>query len=163
MKLPFLKHALSLTLLARAMQRTGFPVLRNAGKFAIILGSFGMQMNLHAATATNGNRLGATAVGIWYCTYYGDTWTNVGGMGYPPTMYRPLCSNKPGDYRTYNATNVAVIDFHLQQIAEVKIDFLLFELTPGGLGGYRHGMNVVFVDNARVVARRLKIWNNTHT
>jgi len=143
------------------MQRIGFPVLRHAGKLAILLGGLLMQPNLPAETATNGNRLGSTDVGIWYCTYYGDAWTNVGGMGYPPTLYRPLCSNKPGDFRTYNATNVAVVDFHLQQIAAAKIDFLLFELTPGGLGGYRHAMDV-FVDNARVAARRLKIWNDTH-
>ncbi len=114
-----------------------------------------------AALATNGNGMGATDVGIWYCTYFGDDWTRVGGMGYPPCMYRPLCSNEAGDYRIYNATDTAVIDFHLEQIAEAKIDFILLELTPGGLGGYRPMMKP-FVDNARVVLRRLKVWNDSH-
>ncbi|MHB0998448.1 MAG: RICIN domain-containing protein [Armatimonadota bacterium] len=121
----------------------------------------GISTDLHAATITNGNEQGSTDVGIWYCTYYGKDWTRVGGMGYQATLYRPLCSNKPGDYRTYDATDTAVIDFHLQQIANAKIDFILFELTPGGLGGYRPSMNA-FVDNARVVAQRLKVWNGSH-
>lgn len=113
------------------------------------------------SAATNGNGMGATDVGIWYCTYYGDDWTKVGGMGYAPTLYRPLCSNKPGDYRKYNATDTSVVDFHLQQIANAKIDFVLFELTPGGLGGYRPAMKL-FVDNARIAAKRIRVWNDHH-
>jgi len=105
----------------------------------------------YAAIATNGNAMGPTDVGIWYCTYYDDNWANVGGMGYPPCMYRPLCSEESGDYRTYSASDTAVIDFHLEQIANAKIDFILLELTPGGLGGYRPSMKA-FVDNARIVA-----------
>ncbi len=112
--------------------------------------------------ATNGNGAGSSDVGIWYCTYYGDSWTKVGGMGYVPCEYRPLCSEKPDDFRTYNATDADVIDFHLQQIAEAKIDFILFELTPGGLGGYRAEMNL-FVENARAVAKRVKVWNENHS
>lgn len=111
---------------------------------------------------TNGNGLGSSDVGIWYCTYYSENWVKVGEMGYKSCMYRPLCSNTPGDFRTYNATDIAVIDFHLQQITNAKIDFILFELTPGGLGDYRPSMNA-FVDNARVVAQRLKVWNDNNT
>ncbi|MCE5259469.1 MAG: hypothetical protein LLG44_10530 [Chloroflexi bacterium] len=110
---------------------------------------------------TNGNGLGLTDVGTWYCTYYGDDWTNVGGMRYAPTLYRPLCSNTPGDFRTYKADDTAVIDFHLQQLADAKIDFILYEVTPGGLGGYRPAMKP-FVDNARVVCTRIKVWNEIH-
>ena len=100
-------------------------------------------------------------VGVWYCTYYGGDWTRVGGMSYCPTMYRPLCSDRAGDFRTYDATDTAVIDFHLRKLAEAGVDFLLFELTPGGLGGYRPSMNL-FVDNARTVAKRIKIWNENN-
>lgn len=117
--------------------------------------------NVAPEIATNGNHLGPTDVGAWYCTYYGDDWNRVGGMGYVPCMYRPLCSSKPGDFRTYSATDTAVIDFHMEQLAKAKIDFILFELTPGGLGGYRPAMNA-FVDNARVVVERLKLWNDKH-
>ena len=55
-----------------------------------------------------------------------------------PKNYVPLCSDKPGDFRHYAANDTAVINFHLRQIAEAKINFLLLELTPGGLGGYRN-------------------------
>lgn len=116
---------------------------------------------LYAAPTNNSNGANATDVGIWYCTYYGEDWNRVGGMGYTPTMYRPLCSDRSGDYRIYDASDVSVIDFHLRQIANAKIDFILFELTPGGLGGYRPAMNI-FVDNARIVAKRIKEWNSTH-
>lgn len=117
---------------------------------------------INSKVITNGNGLGPTDVGTWYCTYFGDDWNNVGGMGYKPTLYRPLCSSTPGDYRTYKATDIEVIDFHLQQIADAKIDFVLYELTPGGLGGYRPSMKP-FVDNARVVAQRHKVWNDNHS
>lgn len=110
---------------------------------------------------TNDSRPGGTDVGVWYCTYYGDDWSKVGGMGYVPCLYRPLCSGKPGDFRAYNATDTDVIDFHLEQLAKAKVSFLLFELTPGGLGGYRPPMKP-FVDNARVVAERLARWNAQH-
>ena len=73
---------------------------------------------MQAKQKTNGNGLGPTDVGTWYCTYYGDDWSNVGGMGYPPTLYRPLCSAVPGDFRTYNAADTSVIDYHLEQLAE---------------------------------------------
>ena len=115
----------------------------------------------HPSSATKDNAKAQTDVGIWYCTYFEDDWTRVGGMGYPPCMYRPLCSNEPGDYRTYSATDTTVIDFHLEQIAKAGIDFILLELTPGGLGGYRPMMKP-FVDNARVVTQRIKVWNDNN-
>ncbi len=121
----------------------------------------GMCAAANAEITTNGNDPNSTDVGIWYCTYYGEDWKKVGGMGYKPTMYLPLCSNNPTDYRYYNAADTSVIDFHLQQIANAKIDFLLFELTPGGLGNYRPAMKP-FVDNARIAAKRIKAWNDTH-
>ena len=108
---------------------------------------------------TNGNGLGPTDVGTWYCTYYNDDWDTVGGTAYPPTMYRPLCSDKPGDYRAYNSADISVIDYHLRQIANAKIDFILFELSPLRFFEDRPHEHI-FIENARVVARRLKIWND---
>ena len=103
-------------------------------------------------------------VGIWYCPYYFtspyDLWEEPYGSA-TRIEYRPLCSNTPGDFRKYDATDPEVIDFHLQQIADAKIDFLLFELSPGGLGGYRlSGWCEQNVKNAREVCKRIKVWND---
>lgn len=117
-----------------------------------------MQSQAHK---TNGNETGTTDVGTWYCTYYGTDWDNVGGMRYAPTLYRPLCSDKPNDFRTYDATDPEVIDFHLENLAKAKIDFILYEVSPGGLGGYRPSMKP-FVDSARVVCERIRVFNATH-
>ncbi|MCL2622404.1 MAG: hypothetical protein FWD31_01960 [Planctomycetaceae bacterium] len=110
---------------------------------------------------------GSPDVGIWYCTYYFTSPYDVWDLEYGPetkVKYRPLCSNTPGDFRKYDAADPDVIDFHLQQIADAKIDFLLFELSPGSLGGYRtEGENVrwvISVNNAREVCKRIKIWND---
>ncbi len=117
-----------------------------------------------AAPRTNGNHAGPTDVGIWYCTYFRQDWTSV--VGYTKAKnYRPLCSDRPGDFRHYASDDVKVIDFHLRKMAEAKIDFLLIELTPGGLGGYRNpgwSDDVYMVDCARVVCKRIKAWNATH-
>jgi hypothetical protein len=104
---------------------------------------------------------GNTDVGIWYCSYYGTDWDKVGGMAYAPTKYLPLCSDKSGDFRKYDSSDIEIIDFHLKQIANANIDFILFELTPGGLGGYRPAMKI-FVDNTRIAAKRIKIWNENN-
>ena len=107
-----------------------------------------------------------TEVGIWYCPYYFtspyDLWEMPYGSGIPAAQYKPLCSDAPGDFRKYDAADPEVIDFHLRQIADAKIDFLLFELSPGGLGGYREdgGWNMNSIANAREVCKRIKIWND---
>jgi len=102
-----------------------------------------------------------TDIGIWYCTYYQTKPTDIWDEKYGTTTvkYRPLCSNKPGDFRKYDADDPAVIDFHLEQLADAKIDFILLECTPGGLGGYRPATKHI-VDKARVVCERIKAWND---
>ncbi len=119
---------------------------------------------LPTTASTNGNHAGPCDVGIWYCTYFGRDWTGV--VGYQKAKnYVPLCSDKPGDFRHYAANDTAVIDFHLRQIAEAKINFLLLELTPGGLGGYRNPDwigDLYMVDCGRAVCRRIKAWNDAH-
>jgi hypothetical protein len=103
-------------------------------------------------------------VGIWYCTYFTGDWSSP--VGYLKAKnYFPLCSAKPGDYRHYAANDTQVIDYHLQQIAEAKIDFVVLELTPGGLGGYRNPgwkEDVYMVDCARKVCERIKARNDSH-
>jgi len=100
-------------------------------------------------------------VGTWYCTYYYTKPTDIWDRNYGTTnvKYRPLCSDKPGDFRKYDADDPAVIDFHLKEIAAAKIDFLVFELTMGGLGGYRSSTKYA-VDRARAVCKRIKAWND---
>jgi hypothetical protein len=77
-------------------------------------------------------------------------------------------------YRQYDSSDPSVIDFHLAQIAAAKIDFLLFDVTNGGLGrdgdGNRFGNcmggyateNHFFIDNLNTIITRLKAWNQAH-
>jgi len=114
------------------------------------------------ASGRNGNGPGPSDVGIWYCTYYPSNWSNV--IGYTNAMgYLPLCSDKAGDFRHYASDDSKVIDFHLQQIADARIDFLALELSPGGLGGYRK-IDILnyMVDCGRRTCERIKTWNDTH-
>jgi hypothetical protein len=139
--------------------KTGLTTIKQVWLYSFLIGGLLVPADAQATPKTNGNGAGPTDVGIWYCTYYGDVWTTEGP--YPPPQERPLCSNRPGDYRIYNSADVAVIDFHLQQIAKAKIDFLLLELTCVGAGGFR-ASGGKHVDNARIVAQRIKIWNDNH-
>ena len=107
-----------------------------------------------------------TDVGIWYCPYYFtspyDLWEMPYGTG-KKVEYRPLCSDVPGDFRKYDADDPDVIDFHLRQLAEAKIDFLLFELSPAGLGSHKmeeNNWSNISVKNAREVCKRIKAWND---
>lgn len=105
-------------------------------------------------------------VGLWYCSYYFlspyDLWDMPYGYGTSASQYKPLCHGAPGDFRKYDAADPDVIDFHLKQIADAKIDFLLFELSPGGLGGHRAegGWNMNSIANAREVCKRIKAQND---
>src|SRR5512137_164460 len=100
-----------------------------------------------------------TDIGIWYCTYFNDDWDTVGAPAYPPTRYRPLCSDRPGDFRAHRSDDPDVIDYHLKRISEAGIDFLLFEITPLRLGP-RGEDEHPFAKNARAVAHRIKVWND---
>jgi hypothetical protein len=130
----------------------------------LIVGVLAHRSSALGESSTNGNHVGPCDVGIWYCTYFGQDWTGV--VGYQKAKnYLPLCSSEPGDYRHYASNDTEVIDFHLRHIAEAKIDFLLIELTPGGLGGYRNPGwkgDAYMVDCARTVCKRIKAWNDAH-
>ena len=116
--------------------------------------------------STNGNG-GKTDVGMWYVTYNNEAnWVNNFGSGYP-IKYRPLMPD--GSYDILDSSNVEQIDFHLQQMAIAKVDFIILDLTNGGLtpdlsygwdDSESDGGNDA-VANARLVCQRINIWNKT--
>ncbi len=79
---------------------------------------------------TNGNG-GKTDVGTWFVTYNSAAnWINNFGSGWP-IKFRTLMPD--GSYGILDSSNVEHIDFQLKQIADAKIDFILFDHTNGGL------------------------------
>lgn len=122
----------------------------------------GLAASVSAASGTNGNGVGPSDVGIWYCTYYPTNWTDIIGYRTAGT-YRPLCSGKPGDYRNHASDDIAVIDYHVEQLAAARIDFVALELSPGGLGGYRKSEAYNYmVQCGRLTCERIHKWNAAH-
>lgn len=117
----------------------------------------------HAATnqlTTNGNG-GKTDVGTWYMTYNNSTmWSNNFGSG-NPIEYKALISRNPDKFGIPNSANVEEIDMHLEMLAEAQIDFVVFDITNGGLTSalaYGTG-NEWIVDNAKLTCERIALWN----
>lgn len=110
---------------------------------------------------TNGNG-GKTDVGAWFITYNTRSmWGNNFGSGYP-IKYRAIMSD--GSYGIPASNDIPTIDFQLQMLADAKIDFVLFDLTNGGLTGeipYGDG-NEWIVFNAAITCKRIAEWNATH-
>lgn len=112
---------------------------------------------------TNGNG-GKTDVGMWYITYNTKgIFGNNMGSGYP-IKYRMLMPD--GSYGILDSKNTAHIDFQIQKLAEAKTDFVLFDLTNGGLTskvpyGWADGKNES-VANAKLACERIAKWNDTH-
>lgn len=108
---------------------------------------------------TNGNG-GTTDVGTWFTTYNNEEqWSDNLSYGFP-TEHRPLDQN--GNYSIPNSTDPDLIDFYLEQMADAKIDFVVFDETNGGMAGY-FPANAWIVDNAALTAERIKIWNDNNT
>jgi hypothetical protein len=70
-------------------------------------------------------------------------------------------------YRHYDSSEIAIMDFHIQQLAAGRIDFVLFDTTNGGMGGYANMMGgwdcqipAFFVANVEAFCQRLAVWNN---
>ena len=79
---------------------------------------------------TNGNG-GKTDIGMWYVTYNTSSqFVSNFGTGYP-IKYRMLMPD--GSYGILDSGDTAHIDFQLKELAEAKVDFVLFDLTNGGL------------------------------
>ena len=108
-------------------------------KLLICLVAVCMMMSLFSVTplaagektiTTNGNG-GRTDVGAWFVTYNTDEmWANNFGHGFP-IKYGVLLPD--GTYGVPDSYNTDVIDFQIAQLAEAQIDFILFDLTNGGL------------------------------
>lgn len=104
---------------------------------------------------TNGNG-GPTDVGIWYCT----NWDANGGGWWKLSTYRTLLPD--GSYGMHDGADVAVIDFHLQKLAEAQIDFVLFDDTNGDFNGY--GPRTTWIkEKSKQVCARIKLWNSSHS
>ncbi len=111
---------------------------------------------------TNGNG-GKTDIGAWFVTYNNaNMWaTNFGT--YNPIKYRPLMPD--GTYGIPDSANTEVIDFQIKELAKAKVDFVLFDLTNGGLTNdvvYGSTGNKWIVDNAKLTAQRLALWNKNN-
>lgn len=102
---------------------------------------------------TNGTR---TDVGTWFMPYYNtNSWnTNTNGLRILPLTL--------ATYQSYNSTNTNVIREQLDNLAEAQIDFLLIDLSNGGLAGYNTNNNWV-TTNVQTICREINNWNTTTT
>jgi len=123
----------------------------------IVLAAILSRMGAAASPApitTNGNG-GSTDVGIWYCV----NWEANGGGWWPLSSFRPLLPD--GRYGTYDAADARVIDFHLQQLADAQIDFILFDDTNGDFNNYDPKCSWI-KEKSKSVCARVKLWNTKH-
>lgn len=110
---------------------------------------------------TNGNG-GKTDVGMWYITYNTrGIFSNNMGSGYP-IRYKMLLPD--GTYGILDSANVEHIDFQIKTLAEAKVDFILFDLTNGGLFPGKDGKIQWnwMVENAMLACERMSKWNDSH-
>lgn len=118
---------------------------------------------------TNGNG-GKTDVGTWFMTYNSaNRWGSNFGSGYP-IKYRTLMPD--GSYGVLDSSKIEHIDFQLKQIADAKIDFLIYDITNGGLtdklgmgwsgiddkGNHKNSI----VQNAVLTSQRIAEWNKNN-
>jgi len=130
--------------------------LRNAiglWGFAISLVlTMGSAERAFATITTNGNG-GPTDVGIWYEPLYTlvppgpvNQWNGNGSyLNNLPLVNWSQVSGSPsyrsGYYEIYDSSNATVIADDMVSLATAKIDFILIDMTNGGLGGVEPGNN----------------------
>lgn len=131
----------------------------------LLLAGMAMLAGIPTAAApldTNGNG-GKTDVGAWFVTYNTEKmWANNFGNGIP-IKYRVLMPD--GSYGIPDSLDDSVIDFQLEQLAQAQVDFILFDLTNGGLTEkipYGWGGNNWITDSALQTCARIREWNATH-
>lgn len=136
---------------------------------AMVLGCFPFVASAADTTvSTNGNG-GKTDVGAWYTTYNTDAfWGDNGRFSDPSTAkvgYKALRAD--GSYGVPYSHKVSEIDFQIKKMAEAGIDFIVFDLTNGGLSqdfNYGTGDNLSFIiNNAKLTCERISAWNDTHS
>ncbi len=115
---------------------------------------------------TNGNG-GKTDVGVWFVTYNNNSmWANNFGSGIP-IKYRTLMPD--GSYGILDSSNIEHIDFQIEQLAKAKVDFVLFDLTNGGLtpdvayGWESDDGGNLSARNARLTCERIALWNKNNS
>ncbi|MDR0287269.1 MAG: hypothetical protein LBI03_06160 [Clostridiales bacterium] len=119
------------------------------------------------AGITNGNHVGPSDVGIWYCPYiYTPNWPSWGSN--PSNNYQPLTCD--GTYHQFGLTsgpisqNAQELDYELEQMANAKIDFILLDETNGGeVPGYMDGNANLWDTVADQLVARIKVWNDNHS
>ena len=110
------------------------------------------------AETTNGNGIGNTDVGIWYAPYDSPDFNPLDNA-----PYNPLCSSEQNDFCSdMNLSDPSAIDFHIEEIAKAKIDFIILENTNGGFvdtlttnKNWDH-----YVNTSRTICQRIKHWND---
>ena len=141
--------------------------------FAVIftcIGSALATVSAEDVIVTNANGK-ATDVGIWYTPYNCDEYFEyrfADKESDKPVGYKALLPD--GSYGVPFAGNEDIIDFYIEQMAKVGIDFVLFDCTNGGLTdkvayGWGQGSagNCWNVNYAKLFAEHLSDWNDTHS
>lgn len=124
----------------------------------------------NSESPSNGNQISAeqqarkenrakTQVGIWYSLWYdslnrGSFWENE-GTG-KKIYYRPLLPD--GTYGKYDSADKDVQKFHLEQMADAGIDFLIYDQTNGLDIKNSTGQPFIF-NNALSMSRTIRDWN----
>ena len=106
-----------------------------------------------------GGQRKSAQIGIWYAVWYDSTadgsfWDTSGRKSstYPgdPIYYRPLLPD--GTYGKYRSSDNAVINFHLQQISDAQIDFIIMDQTNNIDNGTLNAVSIK-------VAKAIHAWN----
>lgn len=116
-----------------------------------------------AMIETNGNG-GKTDIGAWFVTYNTpEMWADNFGSGHS-IDFKALLPD--GSYGVPLSDSPQVVDFLLENLAEAKIDFIVFDLTNGGLTDkipYGTNHNEWIVDNALFTCERIAEFNKSHS
>lgn len=69
-----------------------------------------------------------TQIGIWYAIWYTEGfWDNDGGSTSQPIYYRPLLPD--GTYGKYESSDRNIMKWHIEEISNAGIDFLILDQT----------------------------------
>ena len=111
-----------------------------------------------------GGQRKSAQIGIWYAVWYdmtteGSFWDTSGRYSSTyagdPIYYRPLLPN--GTYGKYTSLDSTVINFHLQQIADAQIDFIIMDQTNNIDNGM---LNAASIKTAKAIQNWNKVEGN---
>ena len=114
------------------------------------------------APTTLKERRAKTQVGAWYSLWYDgtgeDSFWNTVKNDYGdliPILYKPLLPD--GTFGHYDSGDDAVIQFHLQEIANAGIDFLIFDQT-NDIDTMKNGKAWININSIKM-AKAISAWN----